>query len=340
MAERSLAQIETVESAVPSPSNWVSQGRVEGHLALNYSPAAAFSPDNSSLAVVVDNKVLLMDLRAGGVGKVLRPRIQDVRDLTVHSANFLGPDRLFLLGNGIFRVKGKDTAVPTPTIGFLWDPNLDNLVGKVNAIGATPGYGAPRFFPLIGYVGLYKQTNFDLWSPLTEKGGRVTIPAVTRQPNLFEFSPNGRWLLLAQLEASGAADPVVVDIDARKFVDSLRGHVGTVLSMAFSRDDRRIVTACEDGEVRVWSVPDWKLLQTLTGHDGPVHWAEFSADGKWIASGGEDKTVRVWSTEDGLLVQRLEESQSPIRTVAFSPNGEFLAASAEEIVWVWKLTRQ
>ena len=111
-----------------------------------------------------------------------------------------------------------------------------------------------------------------------------------------------------------------------------------MLSLKFSRDGRRVVTACEDGKVRVYSVGDWKLLHTLGGHQGPVHWAEFSRDGKSIASAGEDKTVRVWSTDDGKLLQVLSESQSPLLTTAFSPTGEFLTASAEHIVLVWKRT--
>jgi WD40 repeat protein len=333
-------QIETIDSASPPQLNWVSEAQVEGHLALNYSSAGAFSPDSSALAVVVEDKVVLIDLRAGGIRRTLRPRVEGVGDLTIHSASFLAPDRLFILGNGVFRTKGKGPAPPTPTIGFLWDPDRDVLFGKVNTLGAAGGFGPPRFFPMIGYVGLYKETNFDLWHPLTGKGGRLSVPSLTRRPRLFEFSPDGHWLLLAQYEGSGAADPTVVDAREGKFIDSLAGHQGTVLSMSFSRDNRRVLTTCEDGKVRVWSVPDWKLLHTLSGHSGPVHRAEFSADGQWIVSGGQDRSVRVWSASAGALLQTLSEGREPILSVAFSPNGEFLAASAEQMVRIWKLVRQ
>ena len=122
----------------------------------------------------------------------------------------------------------------------------------------------------------------------------------------------------------------MVELKTHKFVDALRGHEGTVLSMAFSRDAKKVVTACEDGKLRVFSVGDWKLLQTLTGHHGPVHRAEFSPNGKWIASAGEDQTVRVWSADDGTLLQTLQESQEPLLDVAFSPDSRFIAASSEE----------
>jgi len=159
---------------------------------------------------------------------------------------------------------------------------------------------------------------------------------LTHIPNIYEISPDGRWMLLAQIQTTSGADPTVVELRTHQFVDALRGHEGTVLSMTFSRDAKKVVTACEDGKVRVFSVGDWKLLQTLTGHNGPVHRAEFSPNGKWIASAGEDKTVRVWSAEDGTLLQTLQESKDPLLDVSFSPDSRFIAASAENIVLTWQ----
>jgi WD40 repeat protein len=337
VAQLLASQIETVEGPPPRYT-WISHGRVEGHLALAYSPAAAFSPDSTALAVVIEDKIVLMSLNEGGIAKTLRPHVEGVTDLTIYSANYVAPNRLFVLGSGLFRGKDKHSVSSTPTLGFLWNTDQDTLFGKVNAIAAGGGFTPPRYFPQIGYLAFYKDSNFELWQPVIGRAGRITLPSLTRQPNLFEFSPDGHWLLLAQLAASSTPDPVVVELREHRFVDALRGHQGTVLSMAFSRDDKKVATACEDGKVRIWSVPEWQLLKTLEGHSGPVHWAEFSPDGTRVVSGGEDASVRVWSAEDGTLEQTLEESKSPILTVAFSPNGEYIAGSAEDVVLVWRRT--
>ena len=329
------AQVESVEGPPPQ-STWVSHGRVEGHLALAYSPAAAFSPDSAALAIVTEDKIVLMNLGEASVEKTLHPQLEGITDLTIHSANYVAPQRLFLLGDGLIRAQGKQRVRSTPTLGFQWDVEQDSLVGKVNAIAPAGGFTPPCYFPQIGYLAFYKDSNFDVWQPVTGRGGRITVPSLTRRPNLFEFSPDGHWLLVAQLEASSTPDPVVIELREHRFVNSLRGHHGTVLSMAFSRDDKKLVTACEDGKVRIWSVPEWQLLKTLEGHHGPVHWAEFSPDGSRVVSAGEDTTVRIWSAEDGTLEQTLEEGKSPILTVAFSPNGEYIAASSEDVVLVWQ----
>jgi WD40 repeat protein len=331
------AQVESIK-ALPRPPTWVSHGRIEGHLALSCSPAVAFSPDNSLLAVVNEDRVVLLDLRAGNIQKVLRPHIQYITDLQIQSANFLAQNILFSLGTGLLHPNGKGPGQPTPPLAFEWDVEQDALVGKVNALGAKGGFGSARYFPQIGYLALYKSSNFDLWNPRDGRGGRIAIPDLTQSPNLFEFSPDGHWLLLAQIAGSSTADPVVIKLSEHRFVDSLRGHQGTVLSIAFSRDCAQVVTACEDGKVRIFSVPDWKLSHTLTGHQGPVHWAEFSPDGKWVVSAGEDHTVRVWSAGDGKLLQSLQESPVPLLTVSFSPHGDYVAASSEHTVLVWQRT--
>ncbi len=332
------AQVEQVETAASPPpaAQWASYGHVEGHLALKNSSDGAFSPDSSLLAVTADEKVLVMNLRDNSVQKVIKPHIPDIQDLEIHSASFISPQKLFLLANGVFRVKGKG-AMPSPLLAFKWDLDSDQLDGKANAVGAKGGYSPARYFPAIHYLALYKDSTFDLWNPVAGQGGAVIIPDLTQIPNLYEFSPNGHWLLLAQIQTTGGADPTVVELKTHKFVDQLRGHEGTVLSMAFSRDTTKVVTACEDGKLRVFSVGDWKLIQTLSGHHGPVHRAEFSPNGAWIVSAGEDQTVRVWSAQDGTLLQTLSESQQPLLDVAFSPDSRFIAASSEDQVLTWKM---
>ncbi len=332
------AQIESVESAAPRYV-WVSHGRLEGHLATDCSPAGAFSPDSSNLAVVVGQKIVLMDPRAADIRKVLQPRLEGIAELDIRSANFISPNRLFIQASGRLQAKKKHLGRITPPLAFLWDTDQDALFGKVSSVGAGKDIGDPIYFPMIGYLGFFVEDHFELWQPATGQGGRINVPDLKRRPRRFEFSQDGKWLLLAQIEMDTSLDPVVVQLSEHRFVDSLRGHKGLVRCVSFSRASRRVVTASDDGKVRLWSAPEWTLLHTLEGHEGRVNWAEFSPDGTWVASAGEDKTVRIWSADDGSLEQTLQESDSPLRTAAFSPNGDFLAASSDKLVLVWKRQR-
>lgn len=329
-----------VETAPPSQQSfvWVNVGNVEGHLATSSSPEGAFAPDGSALVLVNQEKVVVDSLAGGNLSieKVLHPRIKDLKNLDIQAVNFLDPNTLFILGTGI--VHEKKESHPTPLLGFLWNIQQDAQDGTVSMFGASGGYGRPRYFPQIKYLGMYKDSNFILWSPINRKAAEVKIPELTREPHLYSFSPNGHWLLLAQIDGAGSSNPIVVRLSERKFADVLSGFEDTVLCMRFSRDSTKLVTAGEDGKLRIWSVPDWKLLETLTGHKGPVRWSEFSPDGSQVASAGEDHTVRIWSVDSGKLVQTLSESSEPVDTVTFSPDGNYVAASTDSHVLIWKKT--
>ena len=74
----------------------------------------------------------------------------------------------------------------------------------------------------------------------------------------------------------------------------LKGHGDIVLSIDFSPDGKRIVTASEDRTARVWDAASGQQLLVLEGHTGPVHSAIFLPDGVHVATASEDKTARVW----------------------------------------------
>ncbi len=335
-----LATAAQVESIPGGPAAFVWQHRlqVQGHLALNYSPREAFSPDSSTLAVAEGARVPLVNLADGSVRTVLHPRFPNVSDLMIQSANFISPTGLLMLASGLAHAQNR-RAASAPELAFQWEITHDALFGRVSQLGVGGGFLPARYSPRLGYVVLYKDSTFTVWDPVTGQVGRITLPELKSPPRLFQFSPDGRWLILAQVEANASPNPIVVLLRAHRFVDVLAGHGGPVLSIAFSADSTKVATACADGKVRIFSSPGWKLLLTLSGSAGQVHWVDFSPDGNWIASAGEDGAVRIWSAVTGRLAQTLTESRHPLATVAFSPDGRYLAATSESMVHIWLRTQ-
>lgn len=327
-------QFETVETGPAPQYIWQSLGHIEGHLATEFSDFGAFSPDSSVLAAANDDKIVLFGLKEAAMQKALKVHLPDITDLSIQSASFVDMGKLLVLATAMVKLKGHEPR-PTPLLMFQWDSSSDSIAGKLNAI-TLQGSGRPRYFPEIRYLGIAKGNAIDLWSPRSSRGGRIEIPSLTETALVYALSPDGHWLIIGRLPSGGTHNPIVVQLSTKQFVDSLKGHDAGVLGVAFSRDSKKVVTAGEDGKLRIFSVPDWKLLQTLSGHVGPVHWAEFSADGQYVVSAGEDKTVRIWEAEDGKALQTLEDLQAPALSAAFSPNGEFLAATSESSVQIWK----
>jgi len=72
-----------------------------------------------------------------------------------------------------------------------------------------------------------------------------------------------------------------------------RGHSGPVYSVDFSPDKSYLLSASEDGCIRLWSLLTWTCLVVYKGHLFPVWKAAFSPHGGYyFASGGHDRSAR------------------------------------------------
>ncbi|MHB9295703.1 putative serine/threonine-protein kinase PkwA [Pillotina sp. SPG140] len=78
---------------------------------------------------------------------------------------------------------------------------------------------------------------------------------------------------------------------------TLRGHQGSVRSVAYSPDERFIVSGSFDNTVKIWDAKSGRNLRTLTGHTSWVNSVAYSPDGRRIVSGSLDKTIKIWSVE-------------------------------------------
>ena len=69
------------------------------------------------------------------------------------------------------------------------------------------------------------------------------------------------------------------------------------LSISFSPDGSRIVTASRDNTARIWDAKTAKEIAVLRGHEGQVTSAAFSPDGSRIVTASDDKTARIWDAK-------------------------------------------
>src|SRR5215475_5342849 len=62
------------------------------------------------------------------------------------------------------------------------------------------------------------------------------------------------------------------------------GHSGSVGSVAFAPDGKRLASSSNDGSIKLWDVESGKLQGTLTGASSFVLSVAFAPDGKRLAS--------------------------------------------------------
>jgi WD40 repeat protein/uncharacterized caspase-like protein len=147
------------------------------------------------------------------------------------------------------------------------------------------------------------------------------------------------FILLAILAAAAAFEtfrPETVlsqQIAERRYKPELvlqAGHVGPILSIAYSPDGKLIATGSEDATIKLWNVETGKELRTLIGHIGAVNGLAFSPDGNSIATAGSDFVTRIWDVRTGTLTKTLEGHWNYLNCVAFAPDGKSIVTGSED----------
>lgn len=160
--------------------------------------------------------------------------------------------------------------------------------------------------------------------------------------NNLESDPE-RSILLA-MEALNSAETIEAEDALHQAVLASRirlvipAHApGTPISVDFSPDGTRIVTASNDETANVWDVETGQRLLSLPGH-----FAQFSPNGKTIVTVVADGTVTLWDSASGDEIQ-LRDWVEAITSVVFSPDGLRLATitnSSLPHIWDAKTGRQ
>ncbi len=85
----------------------------------------------------------------------------------------------------------------------------------------------------------------------------------------------------------------------------LRGHTGSVNSVAFSPDNRLVVSGSADGSIRIWDVTNGKMSRLIQGHEVTIRSTLFTPDGRYIISADKRGEIKTWDAQNGrqLLTQ-------------------------------------
>jgi WD40 repeat protein len=116
----------------------------------------------------------------------------------------------------------------------------------------------------------------------------------------------------------------------------LRGHTEEVTCVAFSPDNKTLVSGGKDRTVRLWNSGDGKLLATLTDGDPNGRAATFSPDGRRLAAtcGGLYRSTTaqavVWETATRKPLCSMPAAYiSDPASVVFSPDGARMATGCD-----------
>lgn len=326
-----------------------------------YLNAVAFSPDGqfAATAIDADRAVRVYEISSGDLMHVLRGPKNPIYTLT-----FSGNNLLFA-GSADRRAYVWDVATGQKKV-FTAPPTLDSSSVMIVAASSdgtflATGHADP-------YVRLWNVESgaFLREIPLSESPSAIAFPSksnsvlvgagaeltqfdydgnINLSLNLGEnditalaVSQNKNWLAVGMED--GSLQIWLEDSIESQLLDTVFAHAETITCLAFSADDQFLLSASEDGEGKVWEMPQARLIHSLKGHGGPLAGIRFHPSQSTIFSASTDSTLFSWNFTNPFPFASLQAGEFRLESVDFSPDGKFLTAGGlDRKIYLWSKDR-
>jgi hypothetical protein len=108
-------------------------------------------------------------------------------------------------------------------------------------------------------------------------------------------------------------------------------------ALLFTSHSGYLATANGDDQIRIFRMPEGKVIKTMSGHKNVIRGLVLHPDERTLFSASFDGSLRAWRFPFGTEQQKIEQSEREIHALALSPEGDvLLSAGANQIIRVWK----
>ncbi|TID28535.1 hypothetical protein CANINC_002408 [Pichia inconspicua] len=168
-----------------------------------------------------------------------------------------------------------------------------------------------------GEFRLYEMPSFTLIQQLSMGSNGVST---------ITINETGEWIAFG---SKALGQLLVYEWQSESYILRQQGHFDSMNALTYSPDGSRIVTASDDGKIKIWDIVSGFCLATFDQHQSSVTGVAFAKKGHVMFSSSLDGTVRAW---DLIRFRNFRTFTSTNRlqfsSVAVDPSGEIVVAGS------------
>jgi WD40 repeat protein len=117
----------------------------------------------------------------------------------------------------------------------------------------------------------------------------------------------------------------IIDLSNIDAFFDLKGHVGPVFSVAFSKDAQQLFSSAADKKVLLWDINNRTSTEVYSDQSA-IRVLKVSPDGRFLAGGAENGSIMVWDIKSNQMTTMDSEDKNPVYSLAFNNYGTMLAS--------------
>lgn len=118
----------------------------------------------------------------------------------------------------------------------------------------------------------------------------------------------------------------------------LKGHAGKITGIAFTNDEKFLVSGSKDKLIKIWDLDTRKQIWDIQAHLSKVTSVRLSPDMKYISSSSWDKTVKIWNYAERREEYKITSFTDKVLSLSFSPSGLYLSAGCRDtVIRIWNM---
>ena len=319
----------------------------------------SLSPDGSTLALIVQNKIVLWDIRSG------RPLTEPLTygETLIRAVAFSPDGTKLVAGNGggklaLWHQSGQQISASPDVVQITNGPILSldfSADSQTVAVASTSMFGGQYEVSRWDLASLRRVEVYSIWDSgvparskvmcgfntkklwlIVNANTRYTLDpemgydvwsasySVPQWISSTRLSPNGQVLAAGDYGGTVA----LWDVAQRAPIEKpLVAHLTSVTGLAFDPTGKILATAAADGEIRLWDIERRvPIVSSLKRHDALVTRLTFSSDGRLMASGSEDGKVHLWNVKKETMWAELAVAgQAGVTDLVFGLKDQLLA---------------